>query len=137
MSHVTKILTRIIIRRIRNLKKTKKKTEVGCEQCGFVEAKVTNNVAYVFRILTKRIIEVKKDLYVCFIDYTKAFAIKKHEEIITVLKKLNIDGKVLSIIKIIYWQHCVFPGRIFNIDEKDPSIIKNIYWQQSDSVVEL
>ncbi|GFR85200.1 retrovirus-related Pol polyprotein LINE-1 [Elysia marginata] len=55
-------------------------------------------------IILVRTLEVNKDLYVCFIDYTKAFDRVRHEEIITILQQLNIDGKDLRIIKNIYWE---------------------------------
>ncbi|GFO03444.1 retrovirus-related pol polyprotein line-1 [Plakobranchus ocellatus] len=49
-------------------------------------------------------LEVQKDAYLCFIDYTNAFDRKRHDEIITQLKQLNIDGKDLRIIKTMYWE---------------------------------
>ena len=49
-------------------------------------------------------IEMQRDLYICFIDYTKAFDKVKHEELINKLEKLNLDGKDLRTIKNIYWQ---------------------------------
>ena len=78
MSHMTKILLRIIMKRIRNK-------------------------VYTGRVI-ERTLEVNKDLYVCFIDYTKAFDRVRHVEIITILQQLNIDGKDLRIIKNIYWE---------------------------------
>lgn len=35
--------------------------------------------------LSHRLIEVKRDLYLCFIDYNKTFDKEKHGEIIVVL----------------------------------------------------
>ena len=95
---MTKILLRIIIKRIRN----KVYTEIADHQCGFIEGKGTANAIYILRQIIDRILEVHKDLYVCFIDYTKAFDRVRHEEIITILQQLNIDGKDLRIIKNIY-----------------------------------
>ena len=99
MSHVTKILMRIIMRRIRS----KIKSEIGEEQCGFVEGKGTNNAIYTLRTIIDRTNEVNKDLYLCFIDYTKAFDKVKHEEIIKMLNNLKVDGKDLRLIKNMYW----------------------------------
>ena len=100
MSHMTKILLRIIMKRIRN----KVYTEIADNQCGFIEGKGTANAIYILRQIIERTLEVNKDLYVCFIDYTKAFDRVRHEEIITILQQLNIDGKDLRIIKNIYWE---------------------------------
>ncbi|GFO41170.1 endonuclease-reverse transcriptase [Plakobranchus ocellatus] len=91
MSHITKILLKLIMQRIRN----KIKSEIAEEQCGFVEDKGTSNAIYILRTLIERALEVQKDVYLCFIDYTKAFDRVHYDEIITQLKQLNIDGKGL------------------------------------------
>ena len=56
------------------------------------------------RTLTERAIEIQRDLYLCFIDYTKAFDKLRHEEIMSILDSLNIDGKDLRIVRNIYWE---------------------------------
>ena len=40
-------------------------------------------------------IEVKKDLNLCFIDYSKAFGKIQHKEMFAILNKLDVDGKTL------------------------------------------
>ena len=99
-SHLTKILLRIVMGRVRN----KVKREIGEEQCGFVEGKGTANGIFLLRNLMERAIEMQQDLYMCFIDYTKAFDCVRHEEIIDMLQSLNVDGKDLQIVKNIYWE---------------------------------
>ena len=69
MSHVTKILLRIIMLRMRN----KIKSEIGDDQCGFDEGKGTTNAIYMLKTLGERAIEMQQDLFLCFIDYIKAF----------------------------------------------------------------
>ena len=88
------------MKRIRN----KVYTEIADNQCGFMEGKGTANAIYILRQIIERTLEVNKDLYVCFIDYTKAFDRVRHEAIITILQQLNIDGKDRRIIKNIYWE---------------------------------
>ncbi|GFO03036.1 endonuclease-reverse transcriptase [Plakobranchus ocellatus] len=100
MSHITKILLRIVMLRVRN----KIKPEIAEEQCGFVEGKGTTNALYILRTLIERALEVQKDVYLCFIDYTKAFDRVRHDEIITQLVKLKTDGKDLRVIKNMYWE---------------------------------
>ncbi|GFN90163.1 hypothetical protein PoB_001666900 [Plakobranchus ocellatus] len=60
MSHITKILLKIIMLRIRN----KIKPEIAEEQCGFVEDKGTSNAIYILRTLIERALEVQK-MYIC------------------------------------------------------------------------
>lgn len=100
MSHVTKILLRIINLRIRK----HIKPEIAEEQFGFVEGKGTTNAIFILRTLIERSIAINKDLYLCFIDYTKAFDRVRHEEMMKLLEKLQVDGRDLRIIKNIYWK---------------------------------
>ncbi|GFR99132.1 endonuclease-reverse transcriptase [Elysia marginata] len=87
MSHVTKILLRVVMMRVRN----KIGQEIAEKQCGFVERKGTTNAIYMLRALIERALEVQKDVYLCFIDYTKAFDRVRHTEILKQLKQLNVD----------------------------------------------
>ena len=48
-------------------------------------------------------IEMQKDLYLCFIDYSKAFDKVRHEKLFNILKHLDIDGKDLRVIRKLYW----------------------------------
>ena len=100
MSQVTKLLLRIIMMRVRN----KINPEIAEEQCGFVEGKGTTNAIFILRTLIERALEIQKDVYLCFIDYTKAFDRVRQDEIIKELTKLKIDGKDLRIIKNMYWE---------------------------------
>ena len=77
--------------------------EIAEEHCGFVEGKGTTNAIFILRTLIERALEIQKDVYLCFIDYTKAFDRVRHDEIIKELTKLRIDGKDLRIIKNMYW----------------------------------
>ena len=46
---------------------------------------------------------MQRDVYVCFIDYAKAFDRVKHTEVIALLEKAGIDGKDIRIIIELYW----------------------------------
>ena len=54
-------------------------------------------------MLMERCIEVQKDLYICFIDYSKAFDKVKHEKLFEMLNQLDIDGKDLRVLRNLYW----------------------------------
>ncbi|GFS07156.1 endonuclease-reverse transcriptase [Elysia marginata] len=100
MSHITKILLKVIVMRVRNTIKP----EIAAEQCGFVEGKGTTHAVFTLRVLIERALEVQKDVYLCFIDYTKAFDRVRHDEIIKELTHLHIDGEDLRITKNMYWE---------------------------------
>ena len=94
MSHVTKIILRIILARVRN----KINPEIGWEQFGFRKNKGTRNAIFVMRNLAERSIEVQKDIFAIFIDYEKAFDKVKHEEIMKDLWTLQVDDKDLQLL---------------------------------------
>ena len=52
----------------------------------------------------ERAIEVEKDLYLCFIDYSKAFDKVKHSDLYGISLRHNCDGKDLRVIRNLYWE---------------------------------
>ena len=82
MSHVTKLVLRIVINRIRG----RTLHEIAPEQYGFMPDKGTENVIFVLRMLVERSIEKQKYVYVCFIDYSKAFDTVKHKLFVDLLQ---------------------------------------------------
>ena len=69
MSHLPKILLLIIMKRIRK----KLHPEISNSQFGFVSDSGTRNAIFTLQTLMERSIKVQRDLYLCFIDYSKAF----------------------------------------------------------------
>ena len=63
--------------------------KVSDVQCGFVKDKGTANAVFTIRNIIERSLKVLKRVYVCFIDYTKAFDKVKHEELIHILRELH------------------------------------------------
>lgn len=53
-------------------------------------------------MLGERTIKTQKDLFLCFIDYEKAFDTVRHKNLLDILKNLNIDTQDLRIIKNLY-----------------------------------
>ena len=69
MSHDTKLLLKIIQQRMAN----KIDKEVSRLQSGFRPGTGTREGIFNLRTIFKRATDVQKDVYICFIDYTKAF----------------------------------------------------------------
>ena len=99
MSHITKVLLRVLLRRMRKCLRP----EISRTQFGFVPDKGTRNAIFTLSMLMERCIQVQKDLYICFIDYSKAFDKVRHDELFNILASLDIDGKDLRIIRNLYW----------------------------------
>ena len=121
MNHITKILLKVILNRIRN----KILPEISNEQCGFMKGKGTRNAIFILRSLMERVIEVNKKLYICFVDFEKAFDKVKHEDLIKMLEELELDGKDLRLIKNLYWKQEA-SVRLVNGDSKVQSIKRGV-----------
>ena len=99
LSVVTKIIPKVLLMRIRS----KLRPEINQVQCGFTEDTGTRNAMFILRNLCERSIEVNKDLFLCFIGYTKAFDKVRHETLLDMLQELEVDGKDTRIIRNLYW----------------------------------
>ncbi|XP_042883267.1 uncharacterized protein LOC122260182 [Penaeus japonicus] len=100
MSHIIKIILRIIMERARS----RIRPEIGNVQYGFVQDAGPRNAIWMVRMLSERAIEMQKDLFMCFIDYTKAFDKVQHEELLRLLQGLDLDGKDIRLIRNLYWE---------------------------------
>ena len=69
--------------------------EIADVQCEFTEGKGTTNAIFIMRNLIERSIEVQKDIFLCFFDYSKAFDKVRQEKLFAILDKLYMDGKTL------------------------------------------
>ena len=99
MSQVTKILLKVILKRLRS----KIAPEISEQQFGFVAGKGTANATFSLRTLAERCLDVQKDVFICFVDYEKAFDKVRHVDLMEILKNLMLDGKDLRVIQNLYW----------------------------------
>ena len=100
MSHVTKLLLKIIQKRIvRRIEE-----EISHLQSGFRSGMGTRDGIFNFRVICEKALEINQDVYICFIDYTKAFDKVKHHMMIECLTELGMPNKELQITTEIYWE---------------------------------
>ena len=100
MSHVTKVILRVIMLRIRN----KIHPEISTVQYGFMKDKGTKNAIFVLCMLSERPIQMQQTMYLCFIDRKKAFDSVNHEKLLQLLNKIGIDSKDLWLIQALYYK---------------------------------
>jgi hypothetical protein len=100
MSHVMKALLKIIL--ARNEKKVE--AEISENQSGFRPGKGTREGIFNLRIIIQRYIEVQKPVYICFIDYEKAFDRVYHDRIMQCLDHIDMDCNDKRVIEKLYWQ---------------------------------
>ena len=86
MSHVIKLILRIIIERNSNMFER----EVSETQSGFKSKVGTREGLFNVRSIIDKMLAVDKKLYVCFIDYEKAFDRVYHKKIMEVVKKAGV-----------------------------------------------
>ena len=99
MSHITKLLLRVIQERIYK----KIDDEVGETQFGFHKESGTREGIFSLNIIAQKYMDVKGDLYLYAIDYSKAFDRVHHAQLIECLKKIGLDGKDINLIASLYW----------------------------------
>ena len=100
MSHLTKILLKIVSQRM----KSKIMQEIDVCQYGFRADCGTRNVVFILKVLSQRSIQMQTDIYLCFVDYTKAFDRVVHSELMQFLDYLKLDDKNLGLIPNLYYQ---------------------------------
>ena len=96
MSHVTKFVLRIVINRVRG----RTLDEIAAVQYGSMPDKGTGNAIFVLRRLVERSVEKHRDVYTCFIDYSKAFDTVKHESLVG----LDVDKSETRLLTNLYWK---------------------------------
>src|SRR5438132_5897329 len=99
MSVVIKVILRILMQTMRN----KIRSEIDKTQCGFMNDTGTRNAIFILRNICERTIEVNKNLYLCFIDFTKAFDKVRHIKLLNMLQDLDLDGKDIRQVRNLYW----------------------------------
>lgn len=118
ISHASKIILRIIKRR----SAVRAMEFIGKSQFGFRKGCGTREAIGMFMtIIIERQLNLKKDIYACFIDFEKAFDRVDGKILMDVLRKLGIDWKNRRLIKNLYLNQEV-PMRTDDM-ESEPAII--------------
>ena len=99
MSHVLKVLLKVIENRL----KPHIENQLPEEQYGFRSGVGTRDAILCLRNICERSIEMSQDVYICFIDYEKAFDRVNHNKLMETLHDIGIDGKDLRLLGNLYW----------------------------------
>lgn len=100
MSHTLKIFLKIIHRRIYN----KCEGLMGKTQFGFKEGMGTREALFSLQMLVQRCQDTNQDVFLCFIDYEKAFDKVQHGKLIHILQSLDINKYEIQCIQSLYWR---------------------------------
>jgi len=94
VSHANKILLKIILERI----KTKTESEIADEQAGFRRGRGTRDQVTNLMIIMQKAREHQQHLYMCFVDFKKAFDLVSHERIWTVMLEMGFRGHIVNLL---------------------------------------
>ena len=100
ISHVLKLLLRIMVQRIEK----KAHFLISKEQFGFKPDRGTRNAILCLRVIAERLLNHQQKLFVCFIDFVKAFDKVRHNEVLEALDEAGIDDKDHRLLQNIYWK---------------------------------
>ena len=78
VSHASKVLLRVILERIR----AKTESELSDEQAGFRKGRGTSDEITNLRIIMSKAQEHQQQLFLCFVDFRKAFDSVQHEKVV-------------------------------------------------------
>ena len=96
--HASKILLKIIVNRI----KIKYSTEISEEQAGFVEGRGTREHVVNVRQVMEKCRGHNIPLYMCFIDYSKAFDCVSHGQLWNIMRTMGFPEHLISLICKLY-----------------------------------
>ena len=89
ISHASKILLKLLTRRI----EAKAKDLISLNQFGFRKGCGTRDAIGVMRVLCERSLEHGNEVYICFVDFEKAFDRVNWVKMLRVLKSLQVDWR--------------------------------------------
>ena len=96
--HASKVLLKIIIKRMKN----KLEQEIYDEQARFCEGRETRDQIVNIRNVIEKCREHRLPLYMCFIDYSKAFNCVSHPQMWETMKKLGFPSHLVDLISRLY-----------------------------------
>ena len=98
INHCSKILLKIIASRMQ----TKLKEEISEEQSGFRSGMGTRDQILNLKMVIEKNIEYGKNVYLCFIDYRKAFHMVSHELLWKGMLAMGFSSHIVDLIKSLY-----------------------------------
>ncbi|GFR91849.1 retrovirus-related Pol polyprotein from type-2 retrotransposable element R2DM [Elysia marginata] len=95
ISHASKILLKIIMKRLENTISR----EVNETQAGFRPNRGTRDQIMNLGNMIEKTRETNTEMYMCFIDYTKAFDCVSHNKLLNDLKTFKVHYKIVNLIQ--------------------------------------
>lgn len=98
VSHSSKVLLKVILNRIQQ----KTEQELSDEQAGFRPGRGTRDQITNLRVLTAKLREHKQPVYMCFIDFQKAFDCVQHEKLWWAMLDMGYPPHLVNLLAQLY-----------------------------------
>ena len=92
LSAALKLFTKILSEAIAD-------TGIEEEQQGFRRNRSTIDAIFIVRQIVEKAIEFNKPAFLCFVDLTKAFDQVRLQDVLCILQKRNVDGKIIAAVQ--------------------------------------
>src|SRR6218665_894241 len=110
LTHASKIVLRVLTKRLKS--RAERDNCIGEDQYGFRKGKGTRDAIGALRVLTERSLQHGQDIYVCFVDYEKAFDRVDWNKLMNALRRIGVDWKDRRLIGNLYMdQKCKHKNR--------------------------
>jgi len=98
MSTIAKVMGRILIMRIA----AGTDAELRKEQAGFRKGRSTTEQIFVLRNIVEQVVEWNSSLYLCFVDYEKAFDSIHRSTLWKIMRCYRIPPKIVRMVQVMY-----------------------------------
>ena len=71
-------------------------------QFGFRKGCGTRNASFMLRTVMERAVEKQKSLFMCFVDFEKAFDTARHEMLMDRMREIGVDAVDLRVLTNLY-----------------------------------
>src|SRR6218665_95370 len=89
--HASKVLLRVLTKRLQA--KAEADGCLGEDQFGFRKGRGTRDAIGALRMMAERSLESKQEVYICFVDYEKAFDRVDWKKLINILRWMGVDWR--------------------------------------------
>jgi len=94
VAHASKIMLKIVLERIRE----KTESEINDEQAGFRRGRGTHDQITNLRILKQKLNKHQQPLYMCFVDFTKAFDNILHKQLWVTMTEMGYPVHIIILL---------------------------------------
>jgi Reverse transcriptase (RNA-dependent DNA polymerase). len=98
ISHTGTIVVRILSKRLEN----KIEEVIEEDQYGFRKGKGTRDAIGLMRIISERVLDVKEEICLCFIDWQKAFDRVDWTKLLEILRNIRVNWRERRLIRNLY-----------------------------------